>query len=80
MVPKLNVLLTGASGTVGIEVLQQLADQEAYHVTLFDKKTARSTKMFAPYKNSVNIIIDVAGILVWVGIDSVADVHVNGAL
>jgi len=56
MVPKLNVLLTGASGTVGIEVLQQLADQEAYHVTLFDKKTARSTKMFAPYKNSVNII------------------------
>lgn len=56
MEPRLNILLTGASGTVGIEVLHQLILKDSYHVTLFDKKTPRAVKLFAPYKNRVNVI------------------------
>jgi nucleoside-diphosphate-sugar epimerase len=56
MLPFPNILLTGASGTVGIEVLQQLIEKNTFNVTVFDKKTIRSTRLFAPYKNRVNII------------------------
>ena len=51
-----NILLTGASGTIGIEVLQLLIEKNIFHVTVFDKKTIRSTRLFAPYKNRANII------------------------
>ena len=44
---KLNVLLTGASGTVGIEVMRQLISHDEYNLTVFDKKTKRSTGIFA---------------------------------
>jgi nucleoside-diphosphate-sugar epimerase len=56
MLPLQNILLTGASGTVGIEVLQLLIERDTFHVIVFDKKTIRSTRLFAPYKNRVNII------------------------
>ena len=52
-----KILLTGASGTVGFEVLKQLcAINDKYEVTIFDVKTARNIKKFSPYKGSVNII------------------------
>lgn len=52
----LNILLTGASGTVGIEVLRQLVENSTIKLTIFDKKTRRASKMFAPYKNHIQII------------------------
>ncbi len=56
METKLKILLTGASGTVGIEVLRQLAQKDCYQLYLFDKKTPKAINLFAPYKNSVNVI------------------------
>ena len=52
----LNILLTGASGTVGIEVLRQLAEDKTIRLIIFDKKTNRTTKLFAPYKKQVQTI------------------------
>jgi len=52
----LNILLTGASGTVGIEVLRQLVLLDEVKLTVFDKKTSRATKLFAPFKDRINIL------------------------
>jgi nucleoside-diphosphate-sugar epimerase len=52
----LNVLLTGASGTVGIEVIKQLVKKEEIKLTVFDKKTSRAIKLFSPYTNQMNVI------------------------
>jgi len=52
----ISVLLTGASGTVGSEVLRQLVLLDEIKLTVFDKKTSRSSKLFAPYKNRLNIL------------------------
>jgi len=52
----IKVLLTGASGTVGIEVLRQLVLQEDVKLTVFDKKTRRATKLFGPFNDRLNII------------------------
>lgn len=51
-----RILLTGASGTVGIEVLHLLVKQEAFKVFVFDKKTNRSDKLFSPLKDKVELI------------------------
>ena len=52
----LHVLLTGASGTVGIEVLKQLVEIDAVELTVFDKETSHAIKLFSPYKNRMNVI------------------------
>src|ERR1035437_7950722 len=52
----LHVLLTGASGTVGIEVLKQLVEIDAVELTVFDKETSHAIKLFSPYKNRMNLI------------------------
>ena len=52
-----KVLLTGASGTIGFEVLKQLFEHsELYDITVFDLKTYRSKRKFAPYKKSIHIV------------------------
>ena len=51
-----NILLTGASGTVGSEVLRQLAFSENVNLTVFDQKTSKSKRIFAPYKNHIKVI------------------------
>jgi len=51
-----KVLLTGASGTVGIEVLRLLVKENAFQVSVFDKKTHYAVKLLSPYKDKVNII------------------------
>ena len=54
---KLNILLTGASGSVGSEVLKQLHRQkEQFNITVFDVKTRSTEKKYKPYKNSVEIV------------------------
>jgi len=56
MTSKLNILLTGASGTIGIEVLRQLIDKSTFNLTVFDKKTNHSVKQFAPYMKNMSVI------------------------
>lgn len=43
---KKSVLLTGASGTVGFEVLKQLIENDKYDVTVFDVQSKNSQKKF----------------------------------
>lgn len=52
-----KILLTGASGTVGFEVLKQLiTSKNKYEITIFDVKTSKNIKKFAPYKGAINIV------------------------
>lgn len=52
-----KILLTGASGTVGFEVLKQLYEKkELYDITIFDVKSRKSKRKFSPYKKGINIV------------------------
>lgn len=51
-----KILLTGASGTVGFETLQQLVQHTDYEITVFDLKTQNSVKKLAPFRSRVEII------------------------
>ena len=52
-----KILLTGASGTVGLEVLKQLCKiKDKYEVTVFDIKSGKTIKEFLPFKEESNII------------------------
>ncbi|TXK74044.1 NAD(P)-dependent oxidoreductase [Mesonia sp. HuA40] len=51
-----KVLVTGASGTVGYEVLKQLIKNENYEVFAFDLKTGESSKRLATLSNKVTTI------------------------
>lgn len=53
---KLSVLLTGASGAIGLEVLKQLYTSGSFDITVFDLKTSQSVKIFYPFRNDVHII------------------------
>lgn len=54
--PKTHVLLTGASGTVGSEVLKQLTERDDIKLTVFDVKTPKSEKIFKPFLNKAAFI------------------------
>lgn len=52
-----KVLLTGASGAVGIEVLKQLFEKRnIYEITVFDVKSADSVKKLAAFEKDVEVI------------------------
>lgn len=52
-----NILLTGASGTVGYEVLKQLCETlNKFDVTFFDVKSAKTIKKFKPFKDDIHIV------------------------
>ncbi len=53
---KLRVLVTGASGTVGKEVVSQLTqDKDKYVVSVFDLKTKESEKFFRRFKSNISV-------------------------
>jgi len=56
MTYKTKILLTGASGTVGSNVLQQLAENQEIDLTVFDLKTSKAQKTFAPFAQKTHII------------------------
>ena len=51
-----RVLLTGASGGIGSEVLKQLYLSKKYTISVFDIKTPESVKIFSAYSNEIEII------------------------
>lgn len=52
-----KILLTGASGTVGLEVLKLLCKIEnKYDVTVFDLKSTKTIKKFNPFKKEIHIV------------------------
>ncbi len=51
-----SVLLTGASGTVGYEVLKQLVKIPNLRITVFDKETKVSIEKLSPFKDRVKLI------------------------
>lgn len=52
-----KILLTGASGTVGFEVLKQLHDKKSrYDTTVFDIKTSKSHKKLRAFKKDIKIV------------------------
>ena len=54
---KPRVLLTGASGSVGHEVLKQLTKRiNEFDITVFDIKSKPSTKILSPYMEKVKIV------------------------
>ncbi|WGQ09951.1 NAD(P)-dependent oxidoreductase [Pedobacter gandavensis] len=54
---KKRILLTGASGTVGFEVLKQLVLQaDKYEITAIDQKTKNAVKLLSPYEKQVNVV------------------------
>lgn len=56
MEPKLSILLTGASGSVGIEVLRQLQLSGKYRITAFELRTSVSVKALSVFRDAVEII------------------------
>lgn len=53
---KKKILLTGASGIIGKEVLKQLVKSDNLDVTVFDLKTEKSVKLFSSYKDKINVV------------------------
>lgn len=51
-----SILLTGASGTVGYEVLKQLVEIPNLKITVFDKKSKASVEKLSPYKGKVELV------------------------
>lgn len=53
---KQTILLTGAAGTVGREVLKQLVVQaDRYRIRVFELKNARSMVLFDKYRGRIEI-------------------------
>lgn len=53
---KLRILLTGASGSVGYEVLKQLVSQkDRFEITVFDLKTPKSEKLLEKFKDDIRL-------------------------
>lgn len=51
-----RILLTGASGTVGLETLQHLVQHTDYEITVFDVKNQKTVKKLAPFRSRVEIV------------------------
>lgn len=54
---KVRVLLTGASGTVGYEILKQLHHlRDKYEITVFDIYNSKIRKKFSKFSEDINIV------------------------
>ncbi len=53
---KKRILITGASGTVGINTINNLIDNKDVELTLFDLNTPRAKKRLKPYRDKARIV------------------------
>lgn len=53
---RLNILLTGATGGVGLGVLKELRARKAYNVTVFEIKSPQTKQALRPYRKIFNIV------------------------
>jgi len=53
---KKSILITGATGAVGKEVLKQLFEEQAYEITVLCRDSTRTRKYLRPYKNDIHIV------------------------
>lgn len=53
---KKRILLTGASGTVGLETLEHLVKDTEHQITVFDIKTRKSMRALAPFIGGIEIV------------------------
>lgn len=51
-----RILLTGASGTVGLETLKNLVQNPNYEITVFDVETRTSIQKLSPFQMTVKIV------------------------
>lgn len=54
MTRKIKILLTGASGTVGSNLVQQLVKNPQIDLTIFDLKTSKAQKKLAPFAQKIH--------------------------
>ena len=55
MVEKRNILLTGATGTVGKEVLHQLLEKNNYNIIVFSLESSKNKRAYSKIKNKITI-------------------------
>ena len=55
MVTKKNILLTGATGTVGKEVLKQLLEKKAYNIIVFSTQKSKNKKFYSKIKEKITV-------------------------
>ncbi len=55
MVAKISVLLTGATGTVGREVLNQLLEKKKYHVVVFSLDRKRNRRFYSKINGNITV-------------------------
>ena len=53
---KKSILITGATGTVGKEVLKQLCENGNYHISVLCRKSSKNLKALRPYLNHIKLI------------------------
>ena len=57
MMKKKNILITGASGAVGSEIVKQLSElTHIFRITVFDIKTIESVKFLRKFNNKIEIV------------------------
>lgn len=57
METKKNILLTGACGTIGYEILKQLYQKtDTFNITVFDIKNNKSERKLKKFKDKINIV------------------------
>lgn len=52
----MQVLLTGAAGTIGYEVIKRLVHDTGIRLTLFELENKRTRKLLSPFRQQANII------------------------
>jgi len=56
MSAKPKILLTGASGTIGREVLRRLLEKQNFELVVFDKRTLETALFYRPFRDRIRLI------------------------
>ena len=51
-----KVLVTGAAGTIGLQVIKYLLSEGKYEITALDLKNSKNNQKLKKYKNRINVI------------------------